>query len=140
MPCDYKNYPKNWKSEIRPAILERCGHKCFFCEVKNYEIGYRDINGKFYDFKTIDYALNDYGYDYFAKGNPLDNCYDKNNEPTQPIKIVLTIMHLDHDTTNNDYNNLAAGCQKCHLNYDKEFHKANSRKTLIKKKKLQTLF
>lgn len=141
MPCDYKkDYASNWHSEIRPAILERCGHKCFFCGVKNYEIGYRDKDGKFYDFKTIDDALNDRGYDYFAKGNPLDNCYDKKGNPTKPIKIILTIMHLDHDTKNNKYDNLAAGCQKCHLNYDQKFHQKNSTETRNKKKKLQSLF
>jgi hypothetical protein len=28
MPIDYKEYPANWLSEIRPRILERAGHKC----------------------------------------------------------------------------------------------------------------
>jgi len=28
MPIDYKKYPKNWKTEIRPKILERAGNKC----------------------------------------------------------------------------------------------------------------
>lgn len=37
MPCDYKDYPKNWRSEIRPAILERAGNRCEFCGAVNYE-------------------------------------------------------------------------------------------------------
>ncbi|MCP4111392.1 MAG: hypothetical protein GY749_38655 [Desulfobacteraceae bacterium] len=28
MPCDYRKYPKNWFSEIRPEILERAGNCC----------------------------------------------------------------------------------------------------------------
>jgi hypothetical protein len=28
MPCDYKQYPDNWLTEIRPAILERAGNRC----------------------------------------------------------------------------------------------------------------
>jgi hypothetical protein len=28
MPINYKEYPANWKTEIRPSILERAGHKC----------------------------------------------------------------------------------------------------------------
>jgi cytochrome c556 len=56
------------------------------------------------------------------------------------ITIVLTIAHLDHDITNNDYNNLKALCQKCHLNYDKEHHSKNSRATRNFKKGLQELF
>jgi 5-methylcytosine-specific restriction endonuclease McrA len=138
MPCDYSKYPVNWKTEIRPAILERCGHKCFFCGVKNYDTGYRDVDGKFYSSELIISSLEDRGYDYFS--HELSNCFDKKGEPTMPIKIVLTIMHLDHDTTNNDYNNLAAGCQKCHLSFDKNHHIKNARDTREKKKGLQNLF
>ena len=138
MPCDYSQYPPNWKSEIRPAILERCGHKCFFCGVKNYTYGYRDIGGVFFEADKIIEAFENDGYDYFE--NELKNCFNKKGEPTEPIKIILTIMHLDHDTDNNEYNNLAAGCQKCHLNYDKYYHRENSKKTRNKKKKLQSLF
>lgn len=38
MPCDYKKYPSNWFSEIRPRILARAGHKCEFCGVQNHTI------------------------------------------------------------------------------------------------------
>ncbi|QTA83900.1 Uncharacterized protein dnl_63240 [Desulfonema limicola] len=44
MPCDYSQYPENWKTEIRPAILKRAGHCCEGskaypdCRVKNYSI------------------------------------------------------------------------------------------------------
>ncbi len=138
MPCDYSKYPSNWKSEIRPAILERDGHRCKFCGVPNHELGYRDANGKWYCFKLIDDALHNDGYDYFS--HELKNCYDKKGNPTKPTRIVLTIMHLDHDTTNNDYSNLAAGCQKCHLNYDQEYHRKNAKKTNQNKKGLQNLF
>lgn len=36
MPIDYKKYPKNWLSEIRPRILKRANNQCEFCGVKNY--------------------------------------------------------------------------------------------------------
>jgi 5-methylcytosine-specific restriction endonuclease McrA len=38
MPIDYKRYPPNWKTEIRPAILERANNRCEFCGVGNYSI------------------------------------------------------------------------------------------------------
>lgn len=134
MPIDYSLYPKNWKTEIRPSILERCGHKCFFCGVKNYEVGYRDKRGTFYSAEKIIQLLEDTGYDIFSK--ELSHVAGD----AKPIKIILTIMHLDHDIKNNDYNNLAAGCQRCHLNYDKNIHLTNSATTRNKKKKLQSLF
>lgn len=38
MPIDYKRYPPNWKTEIRPAILERANNCCEHCGVENYSI------------------------------------------------------------------------------------------------------
>lgn len=37
-----------------------------------------------------------------------------------PVKVVLTVAHLDHDEENWDVKDerLAALCQKCHLTYD----------------------
>ncbi len=37
MPCDYSKYPENWFTEIRPAVLERAGHKCEWCDAENYK-------------------------------------------------------------------------------------------------------
>lgn len=42
MPIDYKNYPKNWKTEIRPRILKRATdedgvQRCEWCAAANYE-------------------------------------------------------------------------------------------------------
>ena len=28
MPCDYRQYPDNWLTEIRPAILKRADNRC----------------------------------------------------------------------------------------------------------------
>ena len=50
------------------------------------------------------------------------------------VKIVLTIAHLDHDPTNNDYSNLRALCQRCHNRYDAEHRKANRAATCLAKK------
>ena len=42
-----------------------------------------------------------------------------------PIKVVLTIAHLDHDPTHNDPENLRALCQRCHNRYDAKHRAAN---------------
>lgn len=36
MPIDYKKYPPNWKTKIRPAILARANNRCERCGVENY--------------------------------------------------------------------------------------------------------
>lgn len=35
MAIDYKKYPANWKTEIRPRILERADNKCEWCGAAN---------------------------------------------------------------------------------------------------------
>lgn len=137
MPCDYKKYHPEWKTRIRPEILERDGHCCKFCKVPNKTWVCR---GKWGD---VEVWQNDDGQIFSAKdGSPLGDSYvgdvwDKRRILT---KIVLTIAHLDHDKTNNDYENLAALCQKCHLGIDLKHHMKNARETRTKKKGLQDLF
>jgi hypothetical protein len=115
MPIDYRQYPQNWKTEIRPAILERDGHCCKFCGVANYAAGYRDRLGQFIELSPMESEA-------------------RSEDGLNQIVIVLTIAHLDHDINNNDYSNLAALCQRCHLRYDAEHHAKNSAATRRAKK------
>ena len=68
-----------------------------------------------------------------CEGSPAyPTCRAANGRP-HPVtcsKVVLTVAHLDHDTTNNRSENLRAWCQRCHLTYDAQHHAANRRKTL----------
>lgn len=43
MPIKYSRYPPNWKTEIRPRILERAKNCCEGCGASNYS---RNQNGK----------------------------------------------------------------------------------------------
>lgn len=138
MPVDYKKYPANWKSEIRPAIMERAGHKCEICGVKNHDAVFRGLwNGK------EAYQDIDGNAFWYPSGEPIKgpDCYAmldplRGDENQLAIKIVLTIAHLNHDPSDNRLDNLKAMCQKCHLAYDKDLHAHNSRVTRAKKKGL----
>lgn len=122
---DKSKYPPDWK-QIRQRILEREGHCCKACGVENYAIGYRDYKGEWNDIEQSTYG--DVIAD-FARENGY-----------KVIKIVLTVAHLNHDTSDNRDENLAALCQLHHLRHDVDHHKNNSRSTLEKKKHLQRLF
>jgi hypothetical protein len=55
-------------------------------------------------------------------GNRCEWCGAENYQP-HPVtgsRVILTVAHLDHDILNNDDENLAALCQRCHLNYDRK--------------------
>jgi len=116
MPINYKKYPSNWLSEIRPRIMKRANNTCEFdgCDFKHGEIvyavkyrgkttgWYRNIN------ETIDLPLTIELKNGKAVPNP------------KPVKVVLTIAHLDHDETNHNVSDdrLKAACQLCHCRYD----------------------
>lgn len=106
-PENKKLYPKNWK-QIRNDILVRANNKCEFCGVENHAEGYRTKSGDFVKSEGIQQEV-----------DALDG--------EKIIKIVLTIAHLDHNPQNNDYQNLRALCQRCHLRYDIEHHRETRR-------------
>ena len=95
MSIDYSQYPHDWLSVIRPLILRRAG------ENKDKRIEAR-----------------------CELCNVENNSYRQNfkGEAHEPTKIVLTIAHLDQDPLNNDPDNLAALCQRCHLKWDRPFN------------------
>lgn len=41
-----------------------------------------------------------------------------------PVKVVLTVAHLDHQPENCDPENLRAWCQRCHNVYDAPMRRA----------------
>lgn len=119
MPIDYSKYPANWKTEIRPRILEREGGRCKWCHARN---------GAELPRPCCKEPL-------FTDAD--DRCWTcRKRRP----RVVLTIAHLDHDTTNNADENLAALCQRCHLTYDAKLHAANARRTREQKSGQLTLF
>ena len=61
--------------------------------------------------------------------NRCEWCGAENRKP-HPLtgsKVVLTVAHINHDKTKNEFSNLAALCQRCHLNHDL-FHHINNRR------------
>lgn len=137
MPIDYKKYPDNWKTVIRPDILKRAGNKCEFCGVPNGVIicrgnwdgipAWQNDDGQIFNAENGEYMGESYVGDVWNKKQIL-------------TKVVLTIAHLDHDVSNNHYDNLKALCQRCHLKHDKPQHMKSAKETIEKKKGLLTLF
>lgn len=69
-------------------------------------------------------------------------CGAENHQP-HPVTgslVVLTVAHLDNTPENCDDDNLAALCQRCHLNYDRPIHVANAARTRRARKAIGDLF
>lgn len=133
MPIDYRDYPSNWKTEIRPAILERAGHKCEQCQVPNHAIITRAY-GEWID---------DMGVRHNERGEVVgmirgSDMWSEDEKQYKPVRIVLTISHTDHDITNNDPSNLLALCQKCHNAHDGKYRAKNAANTRRRKYIQQT--
>ncbi|QIX60894.1 hypothetical protein HER32_06760 [Hymenobacter sp. BT18] len=66
---------------------------------------------------------------YHRAGNRCEWCLAENHQPHPATgsKVILTVAHLDRDRRNNRFGNLAALCQRCHLNYDRPQHTQNRR-------------
>ena len=132
MPIDYKLYHPNWKTVIRPDILNRDENCCKFCKVPNGITvcrgkwcdvdAYQDEDGEIFDADNGTYLGDDYvGEVWGGTGKQVI------------AKIVLTIAHLDHNIDNNNYDNLAALCQRCHNRYDRKNRDKNRKANKLKK-------
>ena len=131
----YSQYPKNWK-QISRAIRERAKDRCEWCGVANKAIGARDTAGAFHTTEAInrDMAPADW-----------DRLFGRNEFPRY-IQIVLTVAHLGvphpdgkpgnkHDKSDCRPENLAALCQRCHLNFDRSDHLARAAATRERKRR-----
>ena len=60
--------------------------------------------------------------------------------PLPATFVVLATAHLDQDPSNNDSRNLAALCQRCHLQHDRAAHRRQRWMTLFYPRALGDLF
>lgn len=103
MPMNRADYPANWEALSHRIRFVRAHGRCEChgdCGVRDG----RDENGR---------CLAHHGQPHPITGST----------------VVLTTAHLDHNTQNNGDDNLMAMCQRCHLNYDKDYHARNAAKT-----------
>jgi hypothetical protein len=108
MPCNYKEYPDNFKWLSR-QIISDAGNRCELCYAPNGELIYRDKAWR-YPWKV-------------AADIDAEEFHGRKS-----TKIVLTVHHIDGDKQNSAKQNLIALCQRCHLRLDIGKHMANRRR------------
>ena len=127
MPINYKKYCKDWKVRSKFIRFYRAKNKCEVCGVENYSIGYW-VDNEFITIEKSIETMEESGIDLY-ENIPIEK---------KPVKVILTVAHLDHDINNNSFYNLKAMCQRCHLRYDAKHHAETRRNK--KYQKQTTLF
>jgi len=102
MPCDYKEYPINWKW-LSKQVIHDAGNKCELCGAPN-------------GISVVRPDKKDSSYPWYIAPNGYSG---------RRTKIILTVHHIDGDKKNNSKHNLIALCQKCHLRLDLSKHLKN---------------
>lgn len=106
MPCNYKDYPENWKW-LSKQIIKDAGDKCELCYAPN---GSEIVWNKFWR-------------------HPWKYACEVNSHAGYKItKVILTVHHIDGDKTNNAKQNLIALCQRHHLRLDLQKHMKNRKR------------
>jgi len=109
MPINYSLYHPKWRLISKLIRFRRANNHCEWCGVPNGELIYRPIKN------SSEWRLWPQG----MQGEALAD------DGFKPVKIVLTVAHIDRDKNNNRFGNLAALCQRCHLKHDHKQHVDN---------------
>ena len=135
-------YPRNWRTEIVPAIRARSGNRCECtgqcgdahdgppilpigrrCWASNGAMIRRHI-----EFPSVWIA------------GPEPHPLVPMSQFAPPIRVVLTVAHLDHVPEHCDPSNLLHLCQRCHLLLDKQEHARNAAETRRRRRAAGDLF
>jgi len=117
VPINYRRYPEIWRTRIVPFIRARSNDQCEQCGVHHGQVVFREQIKLVRKFKTV----------YRSVWHLRDVSTTENK--LKPVKVVLTVAHLDHDAFNSHIkmDRLKHLCQLCHLRYDAPL-KARKRK------------
>lgn len=115
MPINYKDYHPMWKRISRFVRLIRSGNTCEGCGVQNYSVleYYNNLPDGKYLYTNYPDARQ------FARDKNSQYVCLPSGEGRRFAVVILTVAHLDHNTSNNDLENLKALCQRCHLGHDR---------------------
>lgn len=116
MPIRKHLYPPNW-DEISDQVRSRAGWACEWCQAPHLKVIQRKPVRTMPDWVEVIFVKETTGaYEDTVKMLPKRLKYHG------LTKIVITTAHLDRDPGNNNLDNLAALCQRCHLRYDIHQH------------------
>ena len=121
MPIREENkarYPDDWK-HISRSIREAAGNVCQACGVENGRLIYRGSHELRPAWRYADDSVFMPSRCSFDGSDiPGTTWDDFDKAKGEPVRVVLTVAHLDHQPENCAPDNLRAWCQRCHNAYD----------------------
>lgn len=125
MPIRAENrarYPADWP-QISAAVRADAGDRCEWCRVRNGSMIYRgshdDSGATVPAYRYADATVYECSFHAQSGEELIASCWDTfDARPGGPVRVVLTVAHLDHRPENCDRDNLVALCQACHNSYD----------------------
>ena len=121
MPIREENkarYPDDWK-HISQSIRDVAGNVCQACGVENGRLIYRGSHELRPAWRYADDSVFMPSRCSFDGSDiPGTTWDDFDKAKGEPVRVVLTVAHLDHQPENCDPSNLRAWCQRCHNAYD----------------------
>lgn len=127
MPIREENkarYPKDWPA-ISKRIREAAGNRCQKCGVENGRMIYRGSHEMRPAWRYADDPVFIDSRCAFDGSDLLGTCWDDFDKVRgDPVRVVLTVAHLDHQPENCADENLRAWCQRCHNAYDAPMRRA----------------
>ncbi|MFN3575510.1 MAG: hypothetical protein ACK4TJ_00775 [Tabrizicola sp.] len=141
MPIRSENrhrYPSDWR-DISASVRAEAGNRCEWCLAPNGVMIRRGhLNGRpvWQEAASVycDVFCADTGQ--LLGGENADTCDFR----SPPVRVVLTVAHLDHRPENCDRANLRALCQRCHNRYDAQMRRAGTKARSRSKSAWRDLF
>lgn len=122
-PENKSRYPDDWKT-ISRAVREDAGQKCEACGAPNGEMIRRGVSAEGAPiWRPVTHTAYEDGY-CAVTGQEVPDTGEDTCDWRDPVRVVLTVAHLDHTPENCNRDNLRAWCQRCHNAYDAPMRRA----------------
>lgn len=132
-------YPSDWKA-ISARVRDEAGQKCEWCSAPNGELIRRGVTRDGQNvWRPVGASAYEDGHCAIT-GKVVSDSSPDVVAYRDPIRVVLTVAHLNHQPEDCARANLRALCQRCHLTYDSKLHSANAAATAHKRRAIGDLF
>ena len=131
-------YPIDWR-ELSAAIrFGRAKGRCEHCGRPHGQTVHHLGDGRWFDEEVERWRD---GRGRLIRKSSLPDPRSAQSELIVATTLVrIACAHLDQDTSNNDDSNLAALCQRCHLDHDRPWNLEKRRLTVLLRRALGDLF